>query len=85
MNLVWAAIAPFVPIIAILVVALAIGLFIVWLAVGGVLWAARAGRADGAELDDNPAWFAALPEEATTAEAPRSEKHHSRTGSAREA
>jgi len=72
MSLVWAAIAPFVPIIAILVAALAIGLFIVWLAVGGVLWAARAGRSDGAELEDNPAWFAALPAEAPEADGQRS-------------
>jgi hypothetical protein len=72
MNLVWAAIAPFVPIIAILVAALAIGLFIVWLAVGGVLWAARAGRADGADLDDNPAWFAALPAESSATDGTRS-------------
>lgn len=72
MNLVWAAIAPFVPVVAVLAVALAIGLFIVWLAVGGVLWAARAGRADGAELDENPAWFAALPAAASETEEARS-------------
>jgi hypothetical protein len=63
MDLIWAAIAPFVPVVAVLVVALAIGLFIVWLVVGGALWAARAGRADGAALDENPEWFAELPAE----------------------
>jgi hypothetical protein len=64
MSPIWAVIAPFVPVIAVLTAALAIGLFVVWLAVGGALWAARAGRADGAALEANPEWFAELPAEA---------------------
>jgi hypothetical protein len=63
MSLIWAVIAPFVPVVAVLAGSLAIGLFIVWLVVGGALWAARAGRPDGVVLDENPEWLAELPAE----------------------
>ena len=71
MSLIWAAIAPYVPVVAVLVAALAIGLFIVWLVVGGALWAARAGRADGALLDENPEWFAELPADVSISDGPQ--------------
>jgi len=65
MSLIWAAIGPYVPVVGVLVAAFAIGLFIVWLAVGGALWAAHAGRADGALVEEDPEWFAELPAEST--------------------